>query len=96
MPTYTPQNPPSDEQIRTSVHNLLSRYFGDELPEDDINIFETGYVNSMFTMQLVSLVEKDFDVIVADDDLSIENFQSVSAILRFVLGKYEAEPGVSV
>jgi acyl carrier protein len=43
-----------------------------------------GFVNSLFAMQLVLFVEKEFDVRVENDDLDLENFRSANAIVRFV------------
>lgn len=77
----------SRDEIRTALYGLLARYFGENLPEESDNIFESGYVNSMFTMQMVSFVERTFGVDVSDDDLKLENFQSVAAICSFIESK---------
>ena len=55
--------------------------------EDDEDIFETGLVNSLFAMQLVMFVEKEFGIEVADDDLSLDNFRTVNAMSQLVRGK---------
>lgn len=55
----------------------------------DDNLFELGLVNSLFAMQLVNFVEKEFGFVVEDDDLSIENFQSVNAITGLIMRKSE-------
>jgi acyl carrier protein len=54
---------------------------------DDDNYFKQGFVNSLFAMQLVLFVEKEFGITVDDDDLSIDNFNSVNAIDRLVSRK---------
>lgn len=66
---------------------LNERVRGAENVSDDDNLFELGLVNSLFAMQLVNFVEKEFDMVVEDDDLTIENFQSVSAIVCLVARK---------
>jgi len=62
-----------------------------ELP-DDADIFATGFVNSLFAMQLVMFVEKEFGVTVEDEDLEIDNFRSVDAIAALVERKAAAAP----
>ncbi len=51
---------------------------------DDAQIFEAVGVNSLFAVQLVMWVERTFGVPVASDELNLENFQSISALSRFV------------
>lgn len=44
------------------------------------DIFQLGYVNSLFAMELVMFVEKTFDVTVPNDELRIDNFRSADAM----------------
>ncbi|HEX2058860.1 MAG TPA: phosphopantetheine-binding protein [Actinomycetota bacterium] len=57
---------------------------------DDDDMFATGYVNSMFAMQLVQFVESEFGITVESDDLELDNFRTVSAIASFVERKMGA------
>ena len=52
--------------------------------QDDDDIFSLGFVNSLFAMQLVMFVEKEFQLKVQDDDLLIDNFRSVNAVMDLV------------
>ena len=61
----------------TSIANL----------DDDDNLFESGIVNSLFAVQLMTFVEKTFAIEVGMDDLDIENFKSLNATTAFVLQK---------
>ena len=54
---------------------------------DDDNLFETGIVNSLFAVQLMTFVEKTFAIEVEMDDLDIENFKSLNATAAFVARK---------
>ena len=54
---------------------------------DDQNIFEDGVVNSIFTVELVIFVEKQFNITIENDDLDLANFASVDAIATFVARK---------
>lgn len=55
--------------------------------DDDVNLFESGIVNSLFAVQLMMFIEKTFAVQVGMEDLDIENFKSLNATTAFVLRK---------
>ncbi|MFG1653283.1 phosphopantetheine-binding protein [Micromonospora sp. NPDC049275] len=53
----------------------------------DEDIFESGYVSSLFAVQVLTWVEKTFDLDIVSEDLRLENFRSISAIVTFVESK---------
>ena len=55
--------------------------------DDDDNLFESGIVNSLFAVQLMTFIERTFAIEVGMDDLDIENFKSLNATAAFVLKK---------
>lgn len=48
------------------------------------DIFELGFVNSLFAMELVMFVEKEFGVTIPNDELRIDNFRSATAMGQLV------------
>ena len=58
---------------------------------DDDNLFESGIVNSLFAVQLMTFIEKTFAIEVGPDDLDIANFKSIEAAAGFVVRK-QAQP----
>ena len=54
---------------------------------DDDNLFESGIVNSLFAVQLMTFIEKTFAIEVGPDDLEIANFKSIEAAAGFVVRK---------
>ena len=54
---------------------------------DDDNLFESGIVNSLFAIQLMTFIEKTFAFEVDAEDLDIENFKSLNATAAFVATK---------
>jgi methoxymalonate biosynthesis acyl carrier protein len=60
---------------------------------DDDDLFESGLVNSLFAIQLMTFIEKTFGVEVDADDLDIKNFRSIDAAASFVLKKSLAPAG---
>ena len=52
--------------------------------DDEADLFESGIVNSLFAVQLMTFIEKKFDIEVGMDDLDMANFKSVQATAAFV------------
>lgn len=71
------------EEKKVRIKSFFARFFNTENLRDDDDIFQLGFVNSMFAMQLVAFMEKEFGIAVEDEDLDIENFNSVNALARF-------------
>ena len=55
--------------------------------DDEENLFEAGFVNSLFAVQLIAFLEKSFGIEVGADDMDIENFKSINATASFVMAK---------
>ena len=81
MTTATAETPSSTKaRIRAYLGRAVHKF---EL-DDAANIFESGIVNSLFAIELVTFTEHEFGIIVEDEDLDIDNFQSVDALAAFV------------
>ncbi len=52
--------------------------------EDDDDIFKLGYVNSLFAMQILMFVEREFRLTVENEDMDVANFNSVNHIVDFI------------
>lgn len=51
---------------------------------DHVDLFDSGIVDSLFAAELVAFTEQEFDVIVEDEDLDMDNFRSIDALAGFV------------
>jgi len=81
--------------IKETLREFISSSINIEDVCDDENLFETGIVNSLFAVQLMTFIEKTFGIEVGSDDLDIENFKSLNAMTAFVLRKLE-QPNAAV
>lgn len=70
--------------VKPQIHAFVDGFFGEMSLGDDDDMFATGYVNSMFALQLVQFVEGEFGITVDSDDLELDNFRTVSSIAGFV------------
>lgn len=81
---------------QTSIKDKIRVFLRDKTKHpdlaDDADYFQAGFVNSLFAMQLVLFVEKEFQLRVGDDDLVIENFNSINAITGLVSRKLAPAP----
>ncbi len=80
------------EEIKDKTKAFISRYFPKFDAADDDDIFALGFINSLFAMQLVMFVEKEFHITVEDGDLNIENFRTVSAVANLVRRRTVQDP----
>jgi acyl carrier protein len=74
-------------EIIAKIQAFLRKRFRNYEFADDEDIFATGVVNSLFAMQLVMFVEKEFGIEVSDDDLTLDNFRTVDAMAQLVRRK---------
>jgi acyl carrier protein len=79
------------DQIRTFILDELARRKGITVFSDDESLTENGVVDSLGTFRLVTFLESNFNVRIADEDIVHENFRSVSEIERFVNSKLNAK-----
>lgn len=72
------------KEAKAKIKNFLSQYFGNHELQDDEDIFALGFVNSMFAMQLVLFIEKEFQVTIENEDLDFDNFRTIDAVARLL------------
>jgi acyl carrier protein len=75
------------EKIRKFIENNLVVFEDEAEFEDSDNIFEMGFVNSLFAMKMVNYIENDIGIELSNDDLDISNFNSVERIVEFINSK---------
>ena len=81
-----------DLTIRSELRSFILGAINIGNLSDEDDLFASGIVNSLFAVQLMTFVEKNFGVEVGMDDLEIENFKSISATAAFVMRKRTALP----
>lgn len=48
---------------------------------------ETGMIDSLGILDMVHFLEEEFSVVISDDELQPENFESLEAVVTFVQNK---------
>ncbi|MDG0871290.1 acyl carrier protein [Paenibacillus thiaminolyticus] len=72
------------EDAKVKIKQFVSRFFRKHELQDDDDIFSLGYVNSLFAMQLVMFLEKEFHIRVDNQDLDLNNFRSIHKIIELI------------
>lgn len=75
------------EENKIKIRKFLSRFFRKRELLDDEDIFSLGFVNSLFAMQLVMFIEKEFGIQVANEDMDLKNFSSINSISQLIEDK---------
>jgi acyl carrier protein len=71
------------------IRQFISRFVRSDLRDGD-DIFASGFVNSLFAMQLVQFVETEFGFTVDGEEMELDNFRSIDALAGFVERKTAA------
>lgn len=77
--------------VKSEIRAFLVEYFlygqNDETLGDDVSLLEKGIIDSTGVLELVSFVEEKYGVVVGDDDIIPENFDSINSLVGYVESK---------
>ncbi len=79
--------------MNEAIKQFLKQELLDDDPSiqigDDDNLLMTEIVDSLGAMRLVGFIEDQWDVQIPPEDVTIENFVSVNAIVRYLEGRLQ-------
>jgi len=75
------------DQIRQFATEELAAAKGINEVTDDESLIDNGVVDSLGIFRLVTFLEENFGVKVADEEISAENLQSIDMIEQLVISK---------
>lgn len=77
------------EQLRNFISEAT--FTDKEKIKEDTLIFKEGIFDSLGFLSLISFVDEELGIEVADDELLEENFESINAIVAFISRKNNAQ-----
>jgi methoxymalonate biosynthesis acyl carrier protein len=77
----------SSQEIETKLRGFLAKYFRKHELQNDEDMFALGFVNSLFAMQLVMFLEKEFGIRIETKDLDLANFRTINNIVKLIESK---------
>ena len=75
------------DKITATVRDFLCQFINVSDVDADLDLFQSGLINSLFAMQLVIFLEQEYGFQIANEDLDLDNFRSLGAISDFVIRK---------
>jgi methoxymalonate biosynthesis acyl carrier protein len=73
--------------MSTDVRSRIHEYVEELAKEDDIdpsiNLFEAGLLTSVHVLDLIACLEETFKISISPDDLSVDNFASIDAMVSY-------------
>ncbi|HVI45630.1 MAG TPA: acyl carrier protein [Chitinophaga sp.] len=73
---------------KTIIREFLQKRIGSEIRfADEEDIFKLGLVNSLFALELVVFLENSFSIAVENEDLNLQNFNTVDNLEAFIQKK---------
>jgi acyl carrier protein len=80
----------SNNDLTSRIGNFISRALNQCDVGADEDIFASGLANSLFAMQLVDFVEREFGIEIESEDLEIDNFRTIGRVAALVDRKLAA------
>ncbi|WP_458626145.1 acyl carrier protein [Winogradskyella sp. PC D3.3] len=78
-----------ETDIKTKIKNYIIQSTFDDIEKikDDTLIFEEGILDSMGLLFLIEFLQEEFNLTTSDEELVVENFQSINNIIAFIESK---------
>ncbi len=85
----------TEDDARRRVRTFLEPELGGRPLADTDDVFALGYVNSLFVMQLVRLIQGEFGIQLEPEDMDFDNFRTVNGMVALIGSKMgaDASPG---
>jgi acyl carrier protein len=77
------------KDVKGTIKSYLENVLRNKELKDDESFFESGVINSLFAMQLVLFIEKEFEISVDNDELSLDNFLTINKITEYIEAKLD-------
>ena len=75
---------------QTRVREFIMKRFpiaAERKLSDEDSLLESGAIDSLGILDVVAFLEDDFDLMIEDDELDPENFDSIASLVRLVQKK---------
>jgi D-alanine--poly(phosphoribitol) ligase subunit 2 len=72
------------EKLQLQIVEIFDQCFETKLPEEEIDLLETGLVDSVKIVELVLEVEQRFGVSLPFEDLEIDDFRTVKTLAECI------------
>jgi acyl carrier protein len=84
-----------EDNVKSEVRQFILKKFPlakKQNVSDDGALLESGMLDSQGVLEVVNFIEQQYSMVVSDEDLVPENFQSIDRIAGFVRGRMNGAP----
>jgi acyl carrier protein len=74
----------ADRDFVAQVQRLFREVLNVEVPSVDTDVIETGLLDSLALVELLTAIEQEFEVELPLDDLEVESFRTVETVAAFI------------
>lgn len=82
-------------QIKTDLVTLLQQKLHVEIPSEEVDLFETGILDSQKFVELLFHIEQHFATQITAEDFEIENFRCIDKIAALIVRHRNADQSAS-
>jgi methoxymalonate biosynthesis acyl carrier protein len=82
---------PEFDTLAEHIARVFATRMSVTVPSEDTDLFETGVLDSLSFVTLLTHLEEDFGLAVSLDDLEFDNFRSIARIAEFVAARNGAK-----
>ena len=75
-----------------SVAKIFVEHLNIEVPAKDTDLFEGGLLDSLAFVELLFHLERELGVVVAPDELELDNFRTINCITEFATRRSSPTP----
>lgn len=69
--------------VRTRIHEYVEELAKEDDIDPSINLFDAGLLTSVHVLDLIACLEETFKISISPDDLSVDNFASIDAMVSY-------------
>ena len=73
-----------EADLKQQIRAIFSTHLSMELPDDDADLLDTGIIDSLTMVDLLSHLETNYGFTVVMDELDIEYFRDLKSIAQYV------------
>jgi acyl carrier protein len=79
----------TEQEIKKRLHQYIVKETMSDSNQikDDTLLFEQGIFDSIGLLLLIEFIKEEFNVVTGDDELLIENFESINSMVGFIASK---------
>jgi D-alanine--poly(phosphoribitol) ligase subunit 2 len=83
---------PDPNGLHERLTGLFSTALNRDVPSIDLDLFDTGVLDSLAFVELLLQLEQQFGVSTSVDDIEVDNFKSIACIANFLLARGAGTP----